>query len=191
MLIIQNTQLQALAQPPRQQFIDEMMNHLYSHFPTQAWRLTRDDLRSQVNSLIDRAASHQLTSRQQVCRFINLAATYGWAFDSDPNLLWMRNILSDNALPHPGERLNRLVESCLHRQKIEDRNLRQRRELGLLPSDKPVVFEPQVAADHSGPDSYQNAQPERLDRQKQIKSNPSDYRLSESLLSDEEFFIGD
>lgn len=191
MLLIRTTQIQALAQLPRRQFIAEMMEHLYRYFPTQAWLLTRDELRSHVEHLLDRAASYRLTSRQQVCRFINLAATYGWTFDSDPDLLWMHDILTDGALVEPGERLNRLVESCLHRQRIEARNLAQRRALGLVPADVPTVLQPQGAADHSGPWPFEMVRPEPISTQTELKPNPADHRLSDALYGAEETFVDD
>lgn len=191
MLIIRHAQLQVMAQPSRKQFTEEMLSHLYLYFPTQAWLLTREELRIQVSGLIDRAAHYQLTSRQQVCRFINLAATYGWAFDSDPDLLWMHTILTDTGLAHPGERLDRLVKSCVHRQGVEQRNLAQRRVLGLIPNDAPRVFEPQDATDYSGLDSYTNTPPGGLEREELLKANPLDRRFSQALWGDEEFFLGD
>lgn len=188
MLIIRSAQLQALAQQAREQFIKDMLGHVYRYFPTPAWLLTPDELRSRVSEAIDRAAGHQLTSRQQVCRFINLAATYGWAFDSDPELTWMRDILTDTGLLNPGERLDRLVNSCLHRQRIEARNLAQRRALGLLADDSPPALEPQLAADFSGLDSYRTTPPGGLEGDERFKANPSSHRSSLALRSDEAFF---
>lgn len=186
MLIIRNAQLRALARPAREHFIEEMLSHLYLHFPTQAWQLTRTELHDRVDELIDRAAGHQLTSRQQVCRFINLAASYGWTFDSDPELPWMRNILTDSGLTQPEERLDRLVNTCLHRQRVEAHNLAQRQALGLLPSSAPKVFEPQGVMDYSGLDSYSTTPPGRLESDEQIRPNPLNHHASRALWSAEE-----
>ncbi|OLS59168.1 hypothetical protein [Pseudomonas putida] len=191
MLLIRDTQLQALAQMPRARFIENMLSHLYTHFPAQAWLLTRDELRDQISELVDRAASYQLTSRQQVCRFINLAATYGWAFDSDPERSWMRDILTDTVLALPGERLDRLMKSCLHRQRVEQRNLAQRRALGLIPNDVSMALKPQEATDFSGLYSYTNTPPKRLDTDERLVDNPSDHRFSHALSSAEEFLLDD
>lgn len=191
MLLIRDAQRLALAQVPRELFIRNMLSHLYTFFPAQAWLLTRDELRDQVSELVDRAASYQLTSRQQVCRFINLAATYGWAFDTDPELSWMRDILTNTTLALPGDRLDRLVKSCLHRLRIEQRNLAQRRALGLIPSDASMALKPQDATDFSGFDSYTNTPPKGLEPDETLMGNTPDHRFSHALSSDEEFLLDD
>jgi hypothetical protein len=127
MLTIRTTQLHRLGQAARDAFIDTMLAHVHTHFP----ELASDQLRSRLNALIERAAVYQLTSQQQVCRFINLAATYGWEFDSDPELLWMRSILTDSSPAQPGERLDRLVQTCLHRQGLAIQNRALHERLGV------------------------------------------------------------
>jgi hypothetical protein len=180
MLIIRNTQFRALSQQPREQFIEEMLGHLYSYFPAAAWLLTPEELRGQVNALIARAAAYQLTSRQQVCRFINLAATYGWQFDSDPDLLWMRDILTDTSLSQPSERLDRLVQTCLHRQHIEERNRALHQQLGLTPVRNSSVLEQDMTGDYLDK-LYTNTQPTEATTEEIITRNPLSYHLSQSL----------
>lgn len=181
MLTIRNTQLQTLGQRFREEFIDGMLAHLYSYFPAVAWLLTQGELRSRVNLIIERAAVYQLTSQQQVCRFINLAATYGWEFDGDPDLLWMRSILIDTSLTQPGERLDRLVQTCLHRQGIEEHNRALQRQLGLSPVEAPSTPEPNLAVDYSGQNHYANTQPTAANTEEIIIRNPLGFHLSRSL----------
>ncbi len=147
MLCIRQTQLQAFALPSRDAFIKEMVIHLRTFFPATAWLLTIDELRDHIGSCINRAGRYQLNSRRQVCRFINLAASYGWNFDSDPQLSWMREILLDTSLAAPGERLDQLMQNCLRRQEIEERNLALRRRLGVA---EPANIRPERAHDYLG-----------------------------------------
>jgi len=183
MLTIRDSQLQILRQQPREQFVDDMLAHLYSYFPAIAWLLTPDELRYQVNTIIERAAVYQLTSRQQVCRFINLAAAYGWEFDGDPNLLWMRSILTDTSLPQPSERIDRLVQTCLHRQRIEEHNQALHQQLGLAPVVTPRTpeFEFELVEDYAGHDRNANTQSTAASTGKKFPPNPLSHHLSQSL----------
>ena len=133
-----------------------------------------------MHALIDRAASYGLTSQQQACRFINLAAAYGWDFDSNPDLLWMRKILTDTSPGRPGERLDRLVQTCLHRQSIEEHNRVLRQQSGLTAASAAGDVPGQAhdgAADGPPFDSHvQVASSEAL-----LVSNPLSHHLSTSL----------
>lgn len=186
MLTIRNSQLQILAHRPLEQFINDMQGHLYSYFPSVAWLLTPDERRQQVNTLIERAAVYQLTSQQQVCRFINLAATYGWEFDRDPNLHWMRSILTDISLAQPTERLDRLVQTCLHRQSIEEHNQALRQQLGLVAVITPSTPEPEPAEDYASHNHYGKTEPVETSPQEIITRNPLSYQLSQSLWHSQE-----
>lgn len=183
MLIIRNAQLQSLSQRPREQFIEDMLSHLYRYFPVVAWLLTPDELRCQVDATIACAAAYQLTSHQQVCRFINLTATYGWQFDKDPDLLWMRNILTDSSLSYPSERLDRLVQTCLHRKYIEEHNRIMRRQLGLMSEIAPCDYAQEQAEDYLGK-HYANTQPTNVTTKEIIVRNPLSYHRSQSLWAD-------
>lgn len=178
MLKISQAQLDALSQQAREQFITNMVNHLRTYFPAMAWLLTTDELRSEVTTCIERAAHYQLSTQQQVCRFLNVAATYGWEFDRDPDLFWMQKILTDKTLMQPGERLDHLVQTCLHRQGIEEHNLALRTQLGLIPVE--TKTEPEPAEDYLGHKRpSQKVQP--TTEMGPILFSPLSYHLSKSL----------
>lgn len=178
MLKISQAQMDALSQQARAQFIANMVNHLRNYFPAMAWLLTPDELRSQINTCIERAAHYQLTTQQQVCRFLNVAASYGWEFDRDPDLLWMQKILTDKTLMQPGERLDHLVQTCLHRQGIEEHNLALRTQLGLIALE--TKTEPEPAEDYlSHKCPSQKVQP--TTEMGPLLLNPLSYHLSKSL----------
>lgn len=177
MLVIRRAQWQLLAQAPREQFLDEMLAHVRVHFPTPCWLLTPEELRAQVDAVVRRAGSYGLTSRRQACRFLNLAAHYGWAFDSDPGLRWMRDILTDTGLADPGERLDRLVQVCLRRHEIETRNLALRPQV--VADDGIAVAE--EGGDHAGRDLFVNTDVAEVDSAERLVRNPLGYHLSRSL----------
>lgn len=178
MLNINPAQMLALSQQAREQFIANMVKHLRIHFPAVAWLLTADELRNEVINCITRAANYQLITQQQICRFLNIAAYYGWEFDSNPDLLWMHNILTDTSLTQPGERLDHLVQTCLHRQNIEQHNLALRTQLGLIPVE--TKTEPEPAEDYLGHKRpSQKVQP--TTEMGPLLLNPLSYHLSKSL----------
>ncbi|PUA26717.1 MAG: hypothetical protein B0W54_23565 [Cellvibrio sp. 79] len=178
MLKISNAQMQAFSQQAQEHFVSAMVNHLRTYFPAVAWLFTAEELRSQINTCIERAAYYQLTTQQQVCRFLNIAATYGWEFDRDPDLLWMQKILTDKTLMQPGERLDHLVQTCLHRQGIEEHNLNLRKQLGLIPVEPVIRLE--SAEDYLGP-KRNTDQVEPTTDQPVLFLNPQSYHLSKSL----------
>ena len=148
MLIIRNVQLDALSTLTRDQFIVDMAGHLCEHFPSVTCELTADELRRQVRRLIARAAGYGLVSRQQVCRYMNLAATYGWEFDRDQELRWMRDILTDSSVSQAADRLNLLIQTCVHIQRIEESNQALKRRLGMIPAVAPKTIDTGLAEDH-------------------------------------------
>lgn len=181
MLTIRDAQLHILALPAREQYIDAMLGHLYRYFPAMAWSLTLDELRHQVNRLIEHAATYRLHSQQQVCRFINLAATYGWEFDRDSGLRWMHRILADASSGEPSDRLDRLLETCLHRQRIEEHNhalAQQARQEPMVHADAPPLAQ---AEDYVGMECYANTALAASQGEETMTRNPLSYHLSRSL----------
>jgi hypothetical protein len=181
MLTIRNTQLQRLGQSQRAQFVDAMLVHLYNYFPGVAWLLTPAELRAKVHVTIDRAALYQLTSQQQVCRFINLAATYGWEFDRDPELSWMRSTLIESSLSKAGERLDRLIQICLHRQRIEKQNSVVHQALSSVSRNAPTIPAATQEEDYLGHKIFLNTQPAMPITDELIARNPLSYHLSQGL----------
>lgn len=133
MLTIRTSQLHTLGEFAQGQFIDELVDQVHRFFPDAGGALAPDILRRKLGKCIERAATYHLFSRQHVSRFINLAAVYGWEYDSDPALRWMHSILTDTRLVSPGERLERLMQTCVHREHIEHHNRALREHFGGAP----------------------------------------------------------
>jgi hypothetical protein len=178
MLRIRQAQHQVLSEHAQNQFIESMVDHLRHCFPAVAWALTAEELRQHLHDCIAHAAGYGITSQRQVCRFVNLAACYGWRFDRDPELFWMRKILTDTSLALPGERLDHLVQSCLQRERIAQENALLRQQLGLSPAPDDSQAEP--AQDYLGPQRPTHAL-HRTTGPSVFALNPLGYHRSRSL----------
>lgn len=137
MLVIRTEQLDLLAKASREEFIEQMCRHLRSHFPPQLRGCGDDVLKSHINDALRRSAGYGLTSRQDCCRFLNLAVLYGWQFDQSAAQQWMRDYLIDETVSSPSERLRLLVDQCVHRREIAAHNRQLQDGFGLLQETGP------------------------------------------------------
>lgn len=124
MLIIRKEQFEALAAAHRDHFVEEMCRHLRDHLPGQVAGVEDAVLRHRVSQAVGRAAGYGLTSRRDCCRYLNVAALYGWEFDRAPENAWMRRYLEDPQVSSPSDRLGLLVDQCIHRMRVEEENRR-------------------------------------------------------------------
>ncbi|HEX8244896.1 MAG TPA: hypothetical protein VF541_15415 [Longimicrobium sp.] len=131
MLTVRNGQLAALADERARDFAERMCRHLRHEFPAETAALGDAELRTAVDAALARARAWGLASGEELCRWLNLCACFGWAFDRDPALPWMRAALADAGGGAPGERLHLLYERALHRLETEARNRRLREAFGV------------------------------------------------------------
>jgi len=134
MLTIRDAQLTILRAPQRERFIDAMCQHLRHHFQEELAALDDNRLKLKVSQSLKRAATYGVTSQQDSYRYLNLAATYGWEFDQDPDLSWMQRYLTDPHITHASERLNLLVDQCIYRIDVEAHNRQLQEEFGMTDS---------------------------------------------------------
>lgn len=126
MLVIRDEQLARLAEEGRRRFIAAMVAHLRRHFHGELWAVGDEELAARAAQACDRAAAYGIRSERDVCRFLNLAAKFGWDFDRSPETSWMRAMLTDTSITSPGLRLDCLVDECLHRSEAAESNARLR-----------------------------------------------------------------
>ena len=131
MLILRREQWESLRAAQRKRFIDKMCLHLRRHFGEELASMEEAALRTHVSEAIDKAADYELTTEQDCCRYLNLAATYGWGFDKEPDNAWMKNYLTDPEVSNPSQRLSLLIDECLHRMAVEENNRALEEEFGL------------------------------------------------------------
>lgn len=136
MLTIRDRQLALLSATRRRDFVEAMCTHLRRYFPFLMAPLSDTELRLKVVDCLTAAQRFGLSCERDVCQYLNLAAYYGWRFERDPDLLWMRRVLVDTHGGPPGNRLQALIEECLARQRTA---LRQRGRMPAPPEVRPLA----------------------------------------------------
>jgi len=130
MLTISAAQVEALGEVERLRFVESMCLHLRNVFPKIVASLDDQAVKCRVEYTLRRAAVFGLSSRQDLCRYLNLAALFGWDFDRNPHRAWMRHYLTDEQVSRPSERLARLVKESAFRNKLQEKNRALREEFG-------------------------------------------------------------
>ena len=108
MLLIRESQMQALSGLRRSAFIVRCEAHLRANFAACAAMSSRE-LRTMVEQGTARAMSYGIEAERDVCKFLNLIAVLGRDFDL--RLHWARKTLASGAGPRL--RLNRLYEQAI------------------------------------------------------------------------------
>lgn len=112
MLVIRQSQMDALGEPRRESFARRTGDHLRANFPECA-AMPVEALRAFVDHGVARAASYGIEVERDVCKFLNLMAVFGRNFDVE--LPWAKETLRSDAGPRL--RLNRLY---MRGQRIAD-----------------------------------------------------------------------
>jgi hypothetical protein len=92
MLTIRREQLETFNRLDVDKFEEWMLVHLNRFFPPQCRAMGETELRQFVRTGIKRAARYEITSKRDVCKFIDLAVAFGPDFDTDAS--WAPGILS-------------------------------------------------------------------------------------------------
>jgi hypothetical protein len=112
MLVIRREQMEVFRRLAREQFENQMSDHLRKFFPAQLAHLDDRQLSVCITRAIDRAAGYGLTTRRSCGHFLNLAATFGWDFDTREENAWIGDWLSNPELGPPASRLLHVAERC-------------------------------------------------------------------------------
>lgn len=124
MLTIRKEQMQALRRVTIQEFEKDMLQHLMQFFPDESAAMGDKALRAHIRHAIARAKEYGVTSERDLCKYLNLTMVYGRNFDTDRELEWMRDFLTDADVPDPSERMSRLYAEALYRLELEEENRR-------------------------------------------------------------------
>ena len=125
-LRIRTDQIATLASSRAATFRQSMLRHIRTHFPAATASFDDHQLEALVSTTIARARRYDLVSEADVCRFLNLAATFGWEFDGDTECAWMQAMLTDPEISAPGDRLRLLVDESVRRLRVHEHNARLR-----------------------------------------------------------------
>lgn len=129
MITLSNDQMALFTQVAEEGFVERLCAALREQFPQELAAYAASALRRQVGETLQRARGYGLESEADCSRYLNLAVTCGWAFDEQPDNAWMRNYLTDPDITLPGKRLHRLVDRCLHLERVEQQNAALRQQL--------------------------------------------------------------
>lgn len=112
MLTISARQMEGLKQAVLERFVSRTLHHVEAHFSTH-WRIIGEaQLRAVIRLAVERAGRHSLTTERDVSLYLNLMLLLGSAFDTDAQLPWAAQILSDAELTDPQERVDRLYDAA-------------------------------------------------------------------------------
>jgi hypothetical protein len=112
-LTIRRQQMDALALDYRARLTVAFAAHLREHFPDRFADCEEHDLRREVERQVAKAKSYGLVTPRDHCRFLNLGATFGWDFDTAPPTRFIADVLRNERLGDPSERLDLAVQDCL------------------------------------------------------------------------------
>lgn len=91
MLQLTPSQMEVLSDYIREPFESRLEAHLRTYFADTCVALDSAELRDFIRRGIDRATSHEITRRRDICKFLHLVITFGEDFDRD--LAWANDIL--------------------------------------------------------------------------------------------------
>jgi hypothetical protein len=110
MVIIRKEQMNVFARPVAADLACRIRTHVTRTFPAQCDALGEAEVRRRVRAGIARARGYGLQSHYDILRFVDLLFVLGPDFDSDPDLPWAKEILTDPSARDGSERLDRLYE---------------------------------------------------------------------------------
>lgn len=99
MLTIRQEQFAVFSQLAVQKFEDWMLAHLRQFFPQQCRAAGESRLRETIQYGIQRAAVYDITSKRDVCKYIDLMIVFGRDFDTDKRFPWAAEILGKRRNP--------------------------------------------------------------------------------------------
>jgi len=113
MFTLRQNQIEALDQLSRESFVERMLVHLNRFFPEHCRALGDASMREAIDHGIERAETYGIVNERDVCLYIDLMFGFGRDFDTDPELPWAAEVLNDEQIAAPKQRINRLHEVAL------------------------------------------------------------------------------
>src|SRR5579871_247194 len=103
MLVIRNTQMQALQEAVRAGIEDLLLRHIERNFQSRYLELTdqgKDEkqIRHLIHSAIERAVKYGVNAEPDVCRFVEMSVTIAPEFELLDEWRWAKAILDDNTM---------------------------------------------------------------------------------------------
>ncbi len=106
MLKIRPEQNEELSKVAFKDFEDRMVVHIKKHFSEHYKALGEENTRTLIQYGIERAATYEIVSERDVCKYIDLMVAFGPDYDQDHKLPWAAKNLNDENLNDPSVRIN-------------------------------------------------------------------------------------
>jgi hypothetical protein len=113
MLKIRKVQMVELAKVSLKSFEDDMVEHIKKFFPKYHEVMGEPTVRKGIRYGIDRAKVYGFTTERDVCLYINLMFLLGSNFDTDVQLPWLADILTDEAGMEAAARMDKVYDAAL------------------------------------------------------------------------------
>lgn len=99
MLIVRQSQLEAMSAGLLHNFKKEVLNHVKRSFRAEYKSLGESMIRDIIDTGLKRARRYGLTGMRESCGYIDLMFTFGPNFDKDTRFPWAASIVQDMTLP--------------------------------------------------------------------------------------------
>lgn len=122
MFRMRKEQLGAIHKDHQEEKLKALCAHLFTYFPEQTLQFTKQDLCLKVEDGIQQANQYGLYSSKDIYSFVSITAQFGWEFYKEADFRWMREILEDDFVENPSERIALLMDRCLNQLDIDAHN---------------------------------------------------------------------
>lgn len=123
MLIIRAQHMEVFRHVTLRAFEDQMVAHLYQFAKRHCEVIGEQNVREVIRLGMERAKMYGLTNRGPVRFYIELMFMFGIAFDTDPQLPWVQEILNSPETQDQMERADRLYDKMIeYLAKVAGRN---------------------------------------------------------------------
>lgn len=105
MLVLRQSQMDALAAPQREIFLQNAAESLRQVFPDDARHADQKAVRALIEDTIERAKPYELASERELLLFLYLLFDQGPGFESRSHQTWIERTLRDGSL-EPREKMD-------------------------------------------------------------------------------------
>lgn len=126
MLTIRKKQIQAFEPPLRQRLHQKLLRHVRTHFVEETEGRTDQELLEHIGAAHLGAESYGIRAERDLYLYVNITVIHGLDFDRAEETAWTKEVLSDQTVSDPGQRMDRLYEAVIHRLEVEEANARTR-----------------------------------------------------------------
>ncbi|TDH18496.1 hypothetical protein EXU57_23145 [Segetibacter sp. 3557_3] len=158
MLVILNKQMEVFKAHALKNFEEEMVEHIREFFPNHFKAIQEKGIRNTIEYGYLKARKYGLSTKRNVCLYINNMMLLGSNYETDPLYPSIRLILNDETEEHPNYRVDKLCEKVLDitHQIMGRQNVFLIRALLNILSNSDTLLETVMNGRTSGPLYYLN-----------------------------------